>query len=124
MIIESNVNMEQASKLKEKGFDCQCASGFQTEDNDIVFDKSPKNWNEYKDTVSMPTYQMVLRWFRENHKIHIQLEPYWCSDGMQWLAKIMKIEKYNTVIIKTVMVNDTHEDATSRAIDYVLDNLI
>ena len=113
MITEDYVNSKQAQKLKEKGFDGECTTAYQPEDNDTFHSDHPENWNIYKDTISIPTHQMVLKWFRKKNNIHIYIEHY--EDG-----------GYSFMVRDHIDPNmyDTHEEATNAAIDYVLDNLI
>lgn len=126
---ESFVNLNQARELRQfKNFTVPCKRWcfFDVKPNKVkYFDNTDAvNFNEINDVMSIPTQSVVLAWMRNVHKIHIQPEPYWSEDGMQWLAKIFKIEDGHTILLKTMMVNDTFEDAVSDAIDYVTTNLI
>ena len=126
---ESFVNFKQAQELRQfKDFNVPCRRWcfFDVNPNKVkYFDNTDAvNFNEINDVMSIPTQSVVLVWLRDVHKIHIQTEPFWTEDGMQWLAKIFRIEKGHTTLIKTVMVNEDFEDAVSNAIDYVLTNVI
>lgn len=126
---ESFVTINQARELRQfKDFNVPCKRWcfFDVNPNNVkYFDNTDAvNFNEINDVMSIPTQSVVLAWLRDWHKIHIQTEPYWSEDGMQWLAKIFKIEDGYTTLLKTVMVNDTYGDAVSKAIDYVTTNLI
>ena len=70
------VSYEIAKQLKEKGFDEPCLksiteTGFEN-DYSIL---GAKNWNEFQFVVSIPLWQQVVDWFRNNHKIIIESRP-------------------------------------------------
>ena len=73
------VSVEQAKKLKEIGFDIECAFFYDDILKEISFDEedvSLINWNKKSFTkcVSLPTWEQVFEWFREKglfHSIHI-----------------------------------------------------
>ena len=63
---------EQAIALKELGFDEPCLIWADKQGN-ISYDGTTKygvNYNKNFELVSIPIYQQVFRWFRENHNLH------------------------------------------------------
>ena len=122
------VSFDLAKKLKEKGFNLDepysmynekgvlhklyTSAGF---DNVYDFDE--------RDYIS-PTISQVLKWLRDNHKLHISTKPYPCEDGLMWLYEV---RKFSSVLV-CVVVNKTGfqkpEQAAIAGIEYVLDNLI
>lgn len=132
MITEDYVSLETAKLLKKKGF--LKTVDLRMTQNLSFYDKIglSHNLNKYYDRliqekidfVVAPTLQMAMKWLREKHKIHIEVEVYYCKNGQMWLAKIQRIESANTVLVKTCMVNNTYEEAIETAIKYCLENLI
>ena len=74
----------------------------------------------YEYDVPAPTLQVAVKWVYETYKIHIQPEIYYCEDGMSWLVKIFKVGPYNTTLIKTILPNNTKQEAIEKALNYVL----
>lgn len=131
---EDYVDIEIAQLLNERGFDIPCRAAYiwnQGYDLCTLFSK-PLYFNreggldDYEDMsvprISAPTLQVAVKWVYETYKIHIQPEIYYCEDGMSWLVKIFKVEPYNTTSIKTILPNNTKQDAIEKALKYVLAN--
>lgn len=134
--LEDYVGIETAQLLNEKGFDVPCRAAYiwnQGYDLCSSFSK-PLHFNreggleDYEDTsiprISAPTLQVVVNWVYETYRIHIQPEIYYCEDGMSWLVKIFKVEPYNTTLIKTILPNNTKQEAIEKAIKYCYKKLI
>ena len=123
MIREQYVSLETAKILKEKGFDWGCYKVYNKEGVvgiSTVIEDIPINYKNIDYYFLCPTMQMVLRWLRENHKLHIEVEVYYCEDGQMWLAKIQRIGDGCTTLIKTCMCNDTYETAIENALNLCL----
>ena len=128
MITEDYVSFECAKLLKEKGFDestsmvymsygdlCKCNrydSIRNSNYNDIT-----KNYFEY----TAPTLQMVMKWLREVHNIHIVMavENNGNYIGYLYNTNGANIQGWDRRLSKT-----SYEDACEAAIKYCLENLI
>ncbi len=123
---EDYVSLKVAKILKDKGFDLECIGYYvDYEPNDVKYSflgETNSTWEQR--CYSAPTHQMVLAWLREEHKIHIEVEVYFCEDGQSWLSKIQRIDYGKTTLLKTCLPNTTYEEAIEAAIKYVLENLI
>lgn len=144
---ENFVTVEIAKKLKEKGFRKPCVA---TYDNDGMLGYNyyqPKRIHAISfddclcisdDLVLAPTISQVLKWLREEKKIHI--EP--CiladcdtdADGKiitqytYWSFSIISIETGDMLYCEYKHMNDrrfnSFEEAALPGIEYTLDNLI
>lgn len=132
---EDFVPFELAVKLKEKGFREECLCHYI--DKDLVYNiESPivnnQLWfchNKYdniwhRDNVDAPTISQVLKWLREEKKLHIEvmfIRPlhnrvkYYITDTDGSRGDFMDVsDEYY----------ETWEQAALAGIEYVLDNLI
>ncbi len=89
---EEYVTYEQAKALKAAGFDYECDYHFSKEDapEGLVwgiksFAPANHNANGY---LSIPTLAQAAKWLREEHNIHISVNP--CFDG-RWECQIVDI---------------------------------
>lgn len=129
------VNFELAKKLKEKGYPQHIAEDAYIIDNYgeekyIIGDRLPIPLvPDYMDDVSAPTISQVLKWLREEKKIHICIDIY--DDG--WFFDIASFYKEDTGVYeiklpykssKVTPDYDSFEQAALAGIEYSLDNLI
>lgn len=145
--MEDFVTFEIAKKLKEKGFRKPCVA---TYDDDGMLGYNyyqPKRIHAISfddclcisdDLVLAPTISQVLKWLREEKKIHI--EPCILADGdtdadgkiityyTYWSFSITSIESGDMIYFEYEHVNDrkfdSFEYAALAGIEYVLNNLI
>lgn len=127
---EDFVNFELAKKLKEKGFYYKCVSTYDKDgmlgDNYIQptsiyaigFDDCLCSHNVENDgCIDAPTIPQVLKWLREEKKLHIGISPQW-----QYTVYDMRCSPW---IGRSDMQNyDDYTKAAIAGIDYCLDNLI
>jgi hypothetical protein len=138
------VTFEIAKKLKEKGFNVPCIYAYceqggwnkytqkrepityilRTDANPFGTYYTGKNWNKEYETnknkiqCSAPTISQVLKWLRDEKKLHVRASIYfigWCVDVTNMDGKRIystECEYYN------------YEQAAIAGIKYVLDNLI
>ena len=146
--MEDFVTFEIAKKLKEKGFDCKYPFAMYDEDGDFyplftscdededsncIFGKRMYyGYDDFigdKDAVIAPTISQVLKWLREDKKIHICIDIY--DDG--WFFDIASFYKEDTGVYeiklpykssKVTPDYDSFEQAALAGIEYVLNNLI
>lgn len=126
--MEDFVTFEIARELKEKGFpqhiteDAYIIDNY-GEDEYQIGDRLPIPLiPDYMDDIAAPTISQVLKWLREEKKIHIGFGH---NPRKKWRFVIMYIDDrfYNN---PTLAMDDFHsyEEATLAGIEYVLDNLI
>jgi len=131
MVSEDYVSFEIAKLLKEKGFDEPCNNryyethfGF-----DLGLDPGYTNshWEDwYKNmgvrNYSAPTLQMAMKWLREVHNLHIDVDP---SEG-NWNPTVLELENWACAVKfgDKIPIQDSYEEACEVAIKYCLTNLI
>lgn len=121
---ENFVSYELAVKLKEKGFNEDCYTVYNTAT--MRLERSLTTWKGYKGVILAPTISQVLKWLREEHQIHIYIEI--VSSGWVYdvLINVKKFEDgtwwYNRVKYEGYF--DSFELASLAGINYTLDNLI
>ena len=135
MIKEAYVSFETAKHLKEKGFDWDCTSHFDS--NHIECPNTPMNFNSTKYWVSRPTHQMACAWLREKHLIHVYAEhkAFFQEKPKKlyyhWVPSIKTLPHCpinksgfpkDTIYVETYC--DTYEEAVEAAIKYCLENLV
>jgi hypothetical protein len=104
--MEEYVPIEIAKKLKEKGFDWETSNVYEKNILACRYEDYPK-----------PTISQVLKWLREEKKIHtgVLYHGYYAV----WIQPMKRNEAEH-------VIHDckTHEGAELEGIDFVLDNLI
>ena len=75
-------------------------------------------------TIAAPTISQVLKWLRENYKLHISTKPYPCEDGLMWMYEVRKFSSVLVCVVANKTGFQEPELATFAGIDDVLDNLI
>ena len=137
------VSFEIAKKLKEKGFREKCFARYSSyagtlKYNEIDVDKRPPaykltikefggcyNLYMYND-IDAPTISQVLKWLREEKKIHLIVEIadsgwyYTVYPNIRWEDGKLKSDKY----IMSFKNKSSFELAALAGIEYVIDNLI
>jgi len=116
MITEDYVSFETAKLLKEKGFDWECKHCY-----DVANDNQYSNAN-YQVSYPKPTLQMAMKWLREVHKLHVDIDP---SEG-DWNPTVITLKDW-TCAVKfgdNIPIQDSYEQACEAAIKYCLENLI
>ncbi len=133
---------ELAVKLKEKGFNEPCFGWYYPSEvcgfdyrTTIVFNNSEYRGSNYKDMlvshkdekhINAPTIPQVLKWLREEKKIHIIVEIadsgwyYTIYPNIRWENGKLKSDKY----IMSFKPKASPEQAALAGIEYTLDNLI
>ena len=133
MITEDYVSYEMAKLLKEKGFDELCPTFYEIDEPNSGPKYSEKlgwflhNSYDYSDRhgkmiISAPTLQMAMKWLREVHKLHVDIDP---SEG-DWNPTVITLKDW-TCAVKfgdNIPIQDSYEQACEAAIKYCLENLI
>lgn len=127
--MEDFVSFELAQMLKEKGFDWTCSHYYRTKSKDLFMIFPSEDWNNTEERINAPTISQVLKWLREEKKIHICIDIY--DDG--WFFDIASYYKEDTGVYeiklpykssKVTPDYDSFEQAALAGIEYSLDNLI
>lgn len=140
--MEDFVPFELAKKLKEKGFREKCLTCYDVDDNAVLLYNTqyPDGWFccQYTDLLKShnvndsstpdssgnyadaPTISQVLKWFREEKKIAINIEfiPY------TWQYKIIDMSFDRRFESCGMAIFSDYEEAAIAGIEYVLNNLI
>lgn len=115
-LCEDYVNFETAKLLKEKGFDWKCEYCY-----DVANDNPYSNAN-YQVSYPKPALSMAMKWLREVHNLHIDVDP---SEG-NWNPTVLELENW-TCAVKfgdNIPIQDSYEEACEAGIRYCLENLI
>lgn len=115
----TRVSYEVAEHLHKCGYDWSDDMFY------VIGNNQPYHYSHYhdfckKETYQAPTLDIACDWLLETHRIHLQIEVYWCEDGMKWLCKVLHIEQYNTTLLKTILPCDTKKEAVSAGILWYL----
>jgi len=124
---EDYVSFEIAKLLKEKEFHELCHRAYHYYGYALSYHHKEKDFNgeEYSklntEWYSAPTQQMAMRWLREQHNLHIDID---ISDG-DWNPCVIELENWSVVSeYDTEKTQDTYEDAVEYALKYCLTKLI
>lgn len=153
MITEAYVSFETAKLLKEKGFDGQCLSKYNSNGciwDNIRYDGMLLGNNDiFPQEYLAPTLQMTMKWLQKTHRILVVPDyVYECTDT-SWVYKIYRLGdngKPERCVVKGVSYDDdnnpterivgyrdyelsyedyaTREEACEAGIRYCLENLI
>ena len=126
-ITEDYVSFETAKLLKEKGFNEMCQYCYA--DDGYRFSSRDTINTIVKDTfATAPTLQMAMKWLREAHNIHIELNPICTGDSNEDLEWHYGWAVRTTIFIDRWKRHDaehiSYEQACEAAIKYCLENLI
>ena len=126
MITENYVSFETAKLLKEKGFECATLHYYYDKDGDLLF--SAWRVDASKNEFGAPTLQMVMKWLREVHKIHISVMIGFDVDNPQYYFFNPSVSRfsnksgeYETPFGEKEF--NTYEEAAEAAIKYCVENL-
>jgi len=132
-ITDDYVSFELAKLLKEKGFDVPCEY-FYVDGKLVMSQGFDCNWNggeslytDYKNECSAPTIQMVMKWLRVQHNLHIMVD---CIGSENYMPTIQFTCNSKDIMVESNKSKiggngfDSFEDACESAIKYCLDNLI
>ncbi len=124
MITEDYVSFETAKLLKEKGFDEPCIYVYRHDGSEDIWDADKEDIACQK-----PTLQMVMKWLREVHHLHISVEMGFDVDNHQYYFFVPSVCRFSD---KSGEYESPFgekefnicEQACDAAIKYCLENLI
>lgn len=131
-ITEDFVSFETAKLLKEKGFNERLLTFYITDETKkegyfqlmaFTDDKIDNNHSDY--CYLAPTLQMAMKWLREVHNIHIDIDPDWASKGgFAVIGYCFNIHSIVNPWYEDLATYPTYEQVVEAAIKYCLENLI
>lgn len=130
MITEDYVSFETAKLLKEKGFDELCDKKYNGYKSIVPAGKMIELWqnSEFDDDeeCSAPTLQMTMKWLREAHNIHIDINTNWAfkDDNFIVIGYMFNTHSAINSWYQDLVNYPTYEQACEAAIKYCLENLI
>ena len=118
---EDFVSFSLAKKLKKKGFNKRVC-GYYRETGGLSICNTPMNSNALENEFSAPTISQVLKWLREEKKIHVA-GGY--SAFSKWRYVVMFLdERATTEPTFSSKRKESYEQAALAGIEYCLNNLI
>ena len=129
--MNTNVNLEISTLLKDMGFDRKCSSFYDVTSSTQINEAPLANYNLTKQSISIPTIAEVVMWLYEKHGIWVQ-GPFPLKNGKwEWVVFFLKepLEgsdgfKNRMSIVDETPYYDTPTEAYSSAIEYVLKKII
>lgn len=118
---EEYVNKEITRKLIDKG--CPVRLVIKADEPIPILYELPKEHPDWQDCKAwyIPTISQVLKWLREEKKIHISINIW----GRTWGYDILNLPSGNSLYWTAYNENiNNYEQAALEGIEYVLDNLI
>ena len=117
---EDFVTFDLAKKLKEKGFDEECFAHYDDLGN-LLLDKDYWKLDSH---ILAPTISQVLKWLREEKKLHIMMATYshYPNNTHDWGYEILNLQTYTCELYRCRF--NSYEQAAIAGIEYCLDNLI
>ena len=136
--MEDFVTYEIAVKLKEKGFKDKCFGYYTPEGYEFLPVQTPFYGGDYEDCmfshndmrqgldgsdcVDAPTISQVLKWLRENKKLHVSIMTFMFRAG--WCYEVVRLGENPKLVAAHRNSYNTYEKAALAGIEYVLNNLI
>ena len=133
------VSFDLAKKLKEKGFREKCLA-FYTSTKSFYYNNTNVcsdvedlleccNESEEYDDIDAPTISQVLKWLRQEKKIHICIDIYddgWFFDTASFYKEDTEVYEIEWSYMSSNVTPhyDSYEQAAIAGIEYILDNLI
>ena len=117
---EDFVSFSLAKKLKEKGLNFRTRYGYLPPIKLVLESFNYKDWSK-SDGYPAPTISQVLKWLREEKKLHICI-GICIAPTFSWDYEIVNLD--DDCYIHAECGYDSYEDAASNGISYILDNLI
>lgn len=120
------VSFKIAKKLKEKGFKQVCFHYYRTKCENLFKVFPCEDWSDIKERINAPTISQVLKWLREEKRIHLIVEIadsgwyYTLYPNIRWENYKLKSDTY----IMSFKHNSSYELAAIAGIEYVIDKLI
>ncbi len=137
MIAEDYVSFELAKLLKEKGFDVpgkvwysEYTSQFGGEKyTSIEFDRHNMFEENYKFICYAPTLQMAMKWLREVHNLHCNIDYDFRLGWWIRITSLKEVVQDHDTEMKTYLPHkvdnySSYEEACEAAIKYCLEELI
>lgn len=136
--MEDFVTFEIAKKLKRKGFSGICSHYYRTKSKDLFMVFPCEDWSNIEERVNAPTISQVLKWLREEKKIHITIlvitdfstdaDNNICEEWSFWSFYVTNLNDGSAIYDDCQRIDSiehqSYEESAIAGIEYVLDNLI
>ncbi len=121
---EDFVSFDLAKKLKEKGFREPCGYVYNYKRKELECQKVSAMWNHSEYWFAAPTISQVLKWLREEKKMHVMMATYshYPNNTHDWGYEIINLQTYTCELYRCRF--DSYEAAAIAGIEYALDNVI
>lgn len=124
---EEYVSLENAQLLKKVGFNwlclCRYIYGIFVPCDSQMRMFYHKNSSTDENECTCPTIQMVLRWLRKNHNIHIDIDYIdFLEHGEVWSATIVDMVTFKETKIESTW--NSYEQMANEGIKYCITNII
>ena len=130
------VSFDLAKKLKEKGFRWDCFAYYMPHSDELIYNVKPYkgitlySFNSLRkelissDFIDAPTISQVLKWLREEKKLHIMMATYshYPNNTHDWGYEILNLQTYTCELYRCRF--NSYEQAAIAGIECVIDNLI
>ena len=122
MITEDYVSFAISKLLKEKGFDENCAALYDLRNGEFCEKQTGCVFNnsQWENFITAPTYQMVMKWLREIHKLFITID--WTGYENEYIWSIQDMN--SGMCWESDEIYILYEHACEAAILFCLGNLI
>jgi len=120
MIAEDYVSLEVAKLLEQAGFNAECNHAYF---NGTLVDYTMFGFCLGGELINAPTIQMVAKWLREVHRLHISIQLAY-SIPRAYEACIMRTDICNDVFLCPEQDFKTYDAAYNAALKYCLEYII
>jgi hypothetical protein len=127
--MEDFVTYEIAVKLEDKGFPQHICDNAYITDNEYDNDKYlvGERWcipfiPDYYNVIAAPTISQVLKWLREEKKLHVSIMTFMFKAG--WCYEVIRLGDSPTLVDAHRNSYNTYEEAAIAGVNYCLENLI
>ena len=119
MITEQYTSFETARLLKEAGFR-ELTKTHYSNSGEVWETAMPEDYNDdfNGNSCSRPSQSLAARWIRENHNLHISIEPY--ANTWRWILWWTNGELITNSATKGERDFETYEQAMEDALRYAL----
>lgn len=121
---EDFVTYDLAVKLKEKGFNVECHAYYEPLKHCLNLSRvlQTNSLTENYNCITAPTISQVLKWLRENKKLHVSIMTFMFRAG--WCYEVVRLGENPKLVAAHRNSYNTYEKAAIAGVNYCLENLI
>ena len=109
------VSFETAKSAKEKGFKIHCRNYYDPEIKEL-YENEDFPYNSYNDSLFAPTQSLLQKWLREQHGVHIIIEPEIMNGELLYYKNDIMQEKDLELVTNPIREFKTYEEALEDAL--------